>query len=177
MMANKDVTVEAANPQALGRLLELAADNPHVWQPDELKAILRYQLCAPMEINLGGLSPEFAPKLTTLMKSQGLLLRNLTDLFQHSYPPIEVLRLVKDYAKRCRNHQRSELPQELATILYLASIAVALVRCEERITELEDCVLHNGFTWGLGQPWIDDNTRALFEQARAGLASEADTET
>lgn len=50
------------------------------------------------------------------------------DLLSHPNPPEELLKATKDFAKTCRLGPHKTLPPEIASALYYASIAAALVR-------------------------------------------------
>jgi hypothetical protein len=100
-----------------------------------------------------------------------LLLKSFSELFRHPNPPLELLALTKDFAKANMNQAESSLPTEVATALYYASIASALVRLGVRISTLKDPDLHRGFSWTKEQAWIDDGTRVLLAEALAALSS------
>jgi len=61
------------------------------------------------------------------------------------------------------------LPDEVATALYYAAIAAALIRCEERITDLDDASLRHGFQWGVEQPWGDEAVKSVLREALASI--------
>ena len=67
----------------------------------------------------------------------------------------------------------SPVPHEIASVLYIASIAAALVRCRRRITGLTNDALAEGFRWELSQPWLDAPTRALTEESLLFLNTQA----
>ena len=149
--------------------MELGNAPARVWQAEELGAVFRHQMAAPVSVDLGAFGPGAAGKLWTLVEAGNLLLRSFRDLFQHPSPPIELLELVKDFAKLNCDRPESVLPTEIATVLYFLSIAAALVRCRRRITELSDAQLREGFAWALRQSWIDETARELLESASARL--------
>lgn len=157
--------IEGTDPARLAGLLEMSDNHGIVWRPEELGGILRHQLSVPIEFDLASLKGGAARKLRLAASAQGLLLKSFADLFQHPNPPVALLKLTKEFAKANRNHPESPLPREIATVLYFASIAAALVRCRKRITELDDAALREGFTWGRQQTWVDDATRTLFGEA------------
>jgi hypothetical protein len=98
--------------------------------------------------------------------------RTFEDLFHHPAPPIELLRSVKDFAKANRNHPARALPNEIATLLYFASIAVARTRCGRRITSLGEKEILAGIAWALAQDWVDSRTKSLLREGvqRGGAA-------
>lgn len=158
------------SPRRLGEILELGLSARAAWRPEELQAVLEYQLAAPLQFDLGGLDPGLARKLRTLSAAEGLLLQSLRDLFQHPYPPVDLLTLVKGFAKSSSEYPDSPYPREVALVLYYLSIAVALLRCQARITRLTDEELRRGLDWALGQPWLDEASRKILTEARRSLA-------
>jgi len=89
------------------------------------------------------------------------------DLLHHPQPPLEMLQRVKRFAKACKVKAEGPLPPEVATVLYFASIVVALLRCEARISELDNKAIRTGTEWALAQTWLDQPTRSIFEEAAA----------
>jgi hypothetical protein len=132
---------------------------------EELAALLRQQLAAPISVDLEGLDARHAAALKGLSDAQGLLLKSFDDLFQHPHPPLELLELVKEFAKTHRKHPHSTLPNEIATLLYYASLASALARRNKRISRLNEEELRRAFDWVFGQPWVDERTKNLMAEA------------
>lgn len=147
----------------LAELLQMSDDKDRVWRPEELGAILQHQLAVPMEYDLTGVDVGKARRLKTNAAAKGLLLRSFGDLLHHPHPPVELLKMTKRFAKASRNQPDSSLPSDIATLLYFACIAVALVRCQRRITDLDISALREGFQWGREQSWVDKATAALFD--------------
>jgi hypothetical protein len=158
-----------ASPGQVATVKGLGNEPARVWHPDELAAVFRHQIAAPVSVDLGSLDPGIRGKLKTLTEASGLLLKSFRDLFQHPAPPLELLRLVKEFAKLNREQRESLLPSDLATVLYYLSIAAALVRWGERISALTDDELRRGFAWTLSQDWIDEAARELVVSARGKL--------
>ncbi|HTV62608.1 MAG TPA: hypothetical protein VMH30_08580 [Verrucomicrobiae bacterium] len=136
-----------------------------LWRPEDLAAMFRHQMSTPMLVDLGSLEARTAAKVRTLSEAHGLLLKSFSDLFQHPAPPLELLELVKDFAKSNIDHPQSGLPDEIATALYYSSIAAALVRLETRISRLPDADLRQGLRWTREQAWLDEKTKGLLAQA------------
>lgn len=149
----------------LSALMASGEDRGPLWRPDELAAIFRHQMSAPVLMDLGSFDPRTAGQLKTLAAAQGLLLSSFTDLFNHPNPPVQLLQLVKDFSKANLDHPESGLPREIATALYYASIAAALVRLDKRISQLPDADLQRGLLLAQAQPWLDDRTKSLFAEA------------
>jgi len=167
--SSPDMDTSRPPPQRLGEILELGLSARAVWRPEELQAVLEYQLAAPLQFDLGGLDPSVVRKLRTLSAAEGLLLQSLRDLFQHPHPPIDLLTLVKGFAKSSSEYPDSPYPREVALVLYYLSIAVASLRCQARITSLGDEELRRGLDWALGQKWLDEASRKILTEVRQSL--------
>lgn len=157
------------NPQTLARMMELEASQPMEWQPEELGAILRHQLAAPILFDLETLDPQLATKATALGASNRQFLRTFKDLFHSTEAPLELLVLSKDFAKASLTHPDSPIPKAIAEVIYFASIAVALILHGQRISRLEDGMLSRCFERMLARPWLDEQTRSLFVQGKQRL--------
>ena len=149
----------------LATLLATGGERARLWRPDELAAIFRHQMSAPMLVDLGTFDPRNATRLRTLSEAQGLLLKSFSELFHHPAPPIELLELIKDFAKANMDLPESGLPDEIAATLYYTSIAAALVRLDESISRLPDADLQRGLRWTMEQAWLDEKSRELLAEA------------
>ena len=155
----------------LASILASGEEGACLWQPEELAAIFKHQMAAPILVDLGVFDAPTATRLKYLSQAHGLLLKSFADLFQHPAPPVELLSLIKDFAKANRDQPASGLPTEIATTLYYTSIAAALVRLNQRLTKLADADLRRGLAWTLGQPWLDAPTRDLLSRAMEKIAA------
>jgi hypothetical protein len=104
---DSSAAVFKSGPKGLAALMETGAEGARLWRPDELAAIFRHQMSASVLVDLGGFDPGTAVRLKTLSEAQGLLLKSFSDLFHHPSPPIELLKLTKDFAKVNRDHPES----------------------------------------------------------------------
>src|SRR5580698_754730 len=86
-------------PKSLAALLEASGERGRLWRPEELGAIFRHQMSAPVLVDLGGYDPGTAGRLKTLSDAQSLLLKSFSDLFHHLAPPLELLELTKNFAR------------------------------------------------------------------------------
>jgi hypothetical protein len=163
--ADSSAAVLKSRAKSLVTLMEAGSENSRLWGPDELAAIFRHQMSAPVLVDLGGFDPGTAVRLKTLSEAQGLLLKSFSDLFHHPSPPIELLKLTKEFAKANMDHPESGLPTEIVSALYYVSIATALVRLDTRISRLKDVGLRRGLLWASDQAWIDEETKALLLNA------------
>ena len=161
----------------LASLFDMTPEAERIWRDDELGAILRHQLSAPLQVDLINLERGLAVKVRNLAESQGLTLKSFGDLLAHPHPPVELLKITKDFAKACRLSPHGPLPREIASVLYFASIAAALVRCRRRITSLTNEALADGLRWVLARPWLDAPIRTLVEESLQLLKTQAGERT
>ena len=140
----------------------------------ELGAVFRHHIQSPLEAGSAAGAPAETPAPPGLAATPGPLVRNWRDLLTHPQPPVELLKLAKDSAKRHRHHARSPVPAEISTALYYASIAAALVRRDTRISRLGDEDLAEGFAWVAGQPWVETDIAALCRDGTRWLLMKAD---
>jgi hypothetical protein len=162
--------VSKSPAKKLAALMAAGGGRDRLWRADELAAIFLHQMSAPVAVDLGGFDPRTAARLKNLSEAQGLVLRSFGDLLHHPAPPIELLELVKDFAKSNMDHPESCLPKEIAAVLYYTSISAALIRLGSRISHLSDADLRQGFLWAKGQGWLDETTRELLCQALKKVA-------
>ena len=157
--------------RALSALMATGDEHARLWRPEELAAMFRHQMSAPMLVDLGGFDAPTASRLKTLSEAQGLVLKSFSDLVHHPAPPVELLELVKNFAKANLDHPESGLPPEIASTLYYTSIASALIRLDRRISSLQDADLAAGIRWTQSQAWLDEQTRVLLAQALNKLSA------
>jgi hypothetical protein len=152
--------------ERLAAALGIGSDNACLWEPNELAAMFRDQMDSAVVFDLESYDKNLTAKLKCLMSAQGLLVRSFGDLLRHPHPPLDLLQVTKDFAKRNRDSQESLIPPEIADALYFLAIAAALVKCGERITRLADVPLQNGFVWVEAQAWIDNESKVIVREAR-----------
>jgi hypothetical protein len=156
----------------LAALIHTGDESSPLWGADELAALFRHQMSAPMLMDLGSFDPRTAEQLKTMAAAQGLLLSSFSDLFNHPAPPLPLLQMVKDFAKANMDHPGSGLPREIATVLYYTSIAAALLRLDARISQLPDADLLRGLRKVQEQKWLDAPTKTLLDGALKKLSGE-----
>jgi len=152
------------DPRALSTLLLVRDVHRHEWSTAELRDMLRHQMAAPLHLSLGTLSGEVAHQLRLIDPPLDRLI-TLGQLLHHPEPPVELLKLVKRFAKMCRNDPENPLPSEIVMLLYYASIAIAWQRRRERISDLSPAALRRGLGWLVAQPWIAEETKLLLSAA------------
>ena len=156
---------------ALDRLIAFDADGRAIWPADDLRDTLRRQLRSHLLWQLRQPDPAHQRLLATLTHSTQYPLESFHDLLHHPRPPIELLRLTKDFAKLNHVDPSSLVPPEVSLLLYYGCIIVALLRCNQRISKLADDDLRNGLNWAVKQPWADQETRSLFREGLTLLRS------
>ncbi len=167
-MNHSSPETEKTDPASLARLFDgTSRDAP--WQDEELKQVFRHQLTAPVQFDMAGFNPDWGERLRLLAAAEGLLLQSFGDLFAHPHPPVEMLEMVKDYAKRSAASPRRHIPKDVARALYYLAIVSARLRCRQRISSLEDEQLIRGVQWLLDQPWLDDASKSLLSEGLAML--------
>ena len=154
----------------LARLMDLGTRD--LWQPAEFGEIWRQQLDSALEFDL---STRIREATTTYEKARATTRkapRTFRGLLGSARPPIALLKLAKDFAKSHAKGQNAALPRDIATMLYFACAAVALVRCGERITRLDDKKFREGVQWAIAQSWLDETSRGWFSAALKEIKSE-----
>ncbi|MGA2662405.1 MAG: hypothetical protein ABSH34_33410 [Verrucomicrobiota bacterium] len=163
------VALSLSGPEPLAALLATGELPAGLWRQEEMAAIFRHQMAAPLAVDLGGLAPPAARRLEALAAAQGAPAQSFADLLRHQSPPLELLEMVKDFAKTNADHPENGLPKEIAAVLYYACIAAALLRLKARISKLSDADLGRGLRWAAEQPWPDEETKQLLARALAGI--------
>jgi hypothetical protein len=110
----------------------------------------------------GGDAETSSKTVAKLSASAGSGIHTFADLLSHPGPPLELVRLMKDYAKAARHD--GSLPLEVATLLYYTSLSLARLRCGQSITDLDDVALRSGLEWGARRAWADELVRSILEE-------------
>ncbi len=168
-MAEEQKSVLDVPVDSVRGFLEETADADHAsWSEDDLKAIFGHQWSTPLSVDLGGLDESQADRVKMLATAKGLVLRSFGDLLRHPNPPVALLKLTKEFAKRSLYSPCPAIPHDVARVLYFTSIAAALDHCKCRISTLSDDDIATGITWALSCEWITDGARRVL---RAGLSA------
>ena len=162
-MEPRDLT--NANRDALAQLLSCKTDADSVWSATDLHAILCHQLDADVEFDLthfGGVAKETLTSVRTLSADNQPC--TFGQMLTSAEPPLEVLDMIRRFAKRLRTQESAGIPKEVATVLYYAAIAAARLRHGASLSKLDDEALRSGLNWGLEQTWLTEPLRALFAE-------------
>jgi hypothetical protein len=155
-----------SEPGALADMLAIDEAAMRLWEPQELAALLRHQLAAPLELDLRSAGTASAEEVQKFSAAPEAPIRTFSELLRHPAPPIKLLIFVKDFAKATRQDPAAALPKEIAAVLYFAAIVLARRLCARRITHLSEDEVRAGVEWVLAQPWVDQETRVLFDEDR-----------
>jgi hypothetical protein len=139
-----------------------------------MAAIFRHQMAAPLLADLQEVARAAGRRLEPPAADQGARFPSFADLLRHAEPPLELLELVKDFAKCNASHPENGLPKDIAAAIYYACIAAALVRLKARISKLSDADLARGLRWAGQQPWLDRETLQLLACAGDTLPAPGD---
>ena len=168
-MSDTQHSILDSSPGRLRGLLDDTSAEDRLWSADDLQDIFVHQWSAPLALDLGGLDDAHATQVETLATSKQLLLRSFGDLLKHERPPLALLELSKEFAKRCLNSPHSTIPHDVARVLYFASIAAALSRCGRRISELSDARIISGISWALSREWLAEEARDVLSSGLEAL--------
>lgn len=154
------------------RLADMIAVRPDaLWTAEELGAILQHQLDASLEFDLSRLEQDPARGAAAVTQFRGGAIHTFRQLLNHPQPPVELLELTRRFAKNCRSQPDGPVPDEVATVLYLAAIVSARLKCGRMISRLDETALKHALDWALEQPWLDPGVGELLGRARATLTS------
>ena len=157
------------NPRRLAELLDPTAGAADLCEAGDLADVHLHQLSAPLAAELSAHDPDIAARLRAWREAAGEPLETFGDVLRARRPPLALLEAIKEHAKISQARPGSGLPVEVATVLYMTSIALALDRYGERITALDDDALEAGLRWTSSLSWLDPSTRELVERALALL--------
>jgi hypothetical protein len=160
------------NPKGLSKLLALEAPEYSDWSEHDLPAMLRHQFAAPLEFDLGSMELKDRAARNrdeTLTAAVNSRIRSFRDLLFHSKPPLDLLKLSKEFFKSRTAACKKDSPDwKLAYLFYLLCLLMAREHSSE-LSSLSTKDLLKGTKWALGQSWVDQNTQQLILAARERL--------
>jgi len=160
-MTDPCVDVFHTQPARLAEMLEAHWDDAQNWAADELSAILRHQMTAPLSVDLAN-----HRYWLCYAGDPGAAPQTFEELFRERRPPLELLRGVKDFAKGHLRERGGKLPREIARVLYYGSVLVARLVWGERITRRSDVQVQEGLVWAVAQPWLEPWLQDLFRRGQ-----------
>jgi hypothetical protein len=162
-------TIFMTRPEGLARILAVDDNTTELWNRAEMQAMWQHQLSAPMHIDLESVVSVRATELRNSPRMAEFKSKTFADLLQDPSPPVELLKLTKEFAKQTLKDAEEAQLKDVATALYYASYAAGLLRCGELIGSMNRGELRPGFDWTLRQPWLDEKTKGLICEARGSL--------
>src|SRR3712207_756951 len=135
-----DYAADDCPPGALASMLEVDWAAGPTWGEQDLAAMLRHQMAAPLPAVGRRPGDESSGDCSGSIQTFGQLLH-------HPSPPVALLAAVKDFAKACRADPHAALPKEIAAVLYFAAIVVARRRCGLMVSRLSAEELRAGVEW------------------------------
>jgi hypothetical protein len=154
--------------------MNLDEATPDAWNGQDLAAMLRHQLAAPLEFDLSSVEmkgAEAKKRGTTLTGAARERIKSFEDLLFHREPPLALLKLSKEFFKRRLQECKKDSGEwNVAYLLYLLSI-LAVGNRASKISSLTPSDLRKGMKWALERRWMNEKTRQFVElAARAGSA-------
>jgi len=159
-------TIFMSGPAGLARILDQNEKNVALWGPDEMRAMWRHQLRAPLDADLGTVQSANLAVLRLAPETRVFLDKSFENLLHGSKPPLSLLKISKQFAKETFKEAEDAQLKETAAMLYYACYAVAMVAHGQRIGGISGRDLAGGFDWAVGRIWIDEPTKNLIAQAR-----------
>ena len=136
-------TDSLSEPKRLLTLLNVGQTQSD-WMPGELGAILTHQLNVPLREMIASTDDA----------------RPLGQFFADPRPDAALLAALKDAFKLASTQPNDALPKEVATVLYIAVLAVAQ-RAGLGLTSLDDAALRERVAWAKNRRWLDPHLREL----------------
>lgn len=147
------------------------------WTEADRAAMWRHQLATPIAQDIKAADPLSGIVAHRLAGAANPAIITYADLLLHSDPPVDLLRLVKDFGKREAIMPDGCLPQSIARCLYHSSILLARVRCGISISELPDHTLIEAVQSIARSAWIDQMTSSLLLSLASALSVKPAVET
>ena len=146
--SNAAAAILRSEARRLSKILHLDETTPDDWSQADQAAMLRHQMSAPLDFDLGGrklTGSRVRERYQVLHEAAALGVRTFQDLFRHPGPPLAVLRITKDFFKvRAGPADERRPEQEVAYLMYLLTISAARVRTGQTITSLSGSELLRG---------------------------------
>ncbi|MEM7391971.1 MAG: hypothetical protein AAF492_06440 [Verrucomicrobiota bacterium] len=152
-----DLDQAQLNTKLIKTMMHIEEKDGPQWPETDLAELWQHQLTAPLKSELNGVSPETETVVASLPDDA----MTFGDLFQHPEPPIEWLRLVKDFAKIRGTEDEEMIPRDICSALYYTSIRIAETHEYQDFSSLDRNHLAEGIDWLCQQTWLDDRTRAI----------------
>ncbi len=161
MNPNASPFPSGSEPPPLQALMQDLEQPTRSWRTEDLADLFQHQMQCPLWVDLGSLPGTRADQVRELASSRGLTLTSFLDLLRHPQPPLELLILSKEFAKRNLLSPEPVLPNDIARVLYYSCIALAHERCDSSISSLDLSEIRDGVRWCLRRNWMDTQLREI----------------
>ncbi|MBI1371341.1 MAG: hypothetical protein GC159_01075 [Phycisphaera sp.] len=169
------MNLQTSEAEALAILFGMQTDRSAGQGVEELAGALSGQLSMPLS-DLTRMMPWVTRDLRRARRTLKAEVETVADMLSLDSPPVELLRMLKSYAKLCYHDPAGVMDKEVALMLYYAAITVALIKHDEVITSLKRPRLIRSLNSRLNKAWIDPRLEELFHDALAAMGAEAQDE-
>jgi hypothetical protein len=159
-------TIFMSGPAGLARILDQNQKDTALWGPEEMRAMWRHQLRAPLDADLSTVQSANLAVLRLAPETSGFLDKSFENLLQNAKPSLSLLKISKQFAKETFKEAEDPQLKEIAAALYYACYAVGIVAHGQRLGGMSTRELTGGFEWAIGRIWLDEPTKKLIKQAR-----------
>jgi len=159
------------NTEAIRRLLSVESSAADEWLPDEFGVMLGHQLGTSLAVSVSRLDAARGLGTQQMLEQLGSPSMTFFEALTRGGATVEVLGVVKWFAKECLTSTDPLLPRPIAVYLYVLSIVTALRLHGARISTTPEHKLETDLAWLAGQPWLFGAARGLIEAALAWLQS------
>jgi len=142
------------------------------WTTEQLRKMYQRLLCTRVD-KLSTRVPKAAQRAAQLAAASNPPVEKIIDLIRHPNPSLELLELTKGFAKAVFHHSHC-VPPAVSIMLYYLIIVVAMLRHDEKITTLGDEQLKEGIFSRMTEPWLDNGSAQLLQQALTKMQTEED---
>jgi hypothetical protein len=167
--SNSNQTVHEPTAETPSQVLDSGDWPGGDWSEQDLPAMFRHQLSAPLRLDLGPSLRKIAGSKTrrsNVVNPAAPRLESFADLLFASEPPLDLLKLSKDFFKdRTRQYAKGSPEWQFAYLFYLLSVSAAGSRASE-ISSLARCELLAGIKWALQRDWLDQRAIALLSHSQ-----------
>ncbi len=160
------------NTEAIRRLLSVETAAAEEWLPDEFEVMLEHQLGTSLAVSVSQLDAARGLGTQQLLDRLGSPSMTFFEALARGGATVEVLGIVKWFAKECLTSTDPLLPKPIAIYLYIVSIVTALRLHGACISSTPEYKLETDLCWLAGQPWVTGAAGGLVESALAWLQSQ-----
>ena len=146
-----------AEARNMDRIVNTTTRLSQTWTDNDYGPMIEHQLAANLSDDL----VRIFPNATDVLK--GIESTTFGQLLFQAHPPVPALLLIKEFAKQLGENAWLAFPEEVANVLYYASIAAAELHAHATITQLPREEVIKGYRWSQAQAWIPTRLKELFE--------------